>query len=373
LLDGSFVAQVFHVGANANQTIAVNMGSARALDIGNQFAATDGTAQTILTGTSTPGVLGAVGAGNTMISDQTVTIQGIQAAEVEIDEGYSARDIATAVNARTTETGVTARARTEVNLTVAGIPQGSASGFTFDIGSVSASQTTTSRVAATISNVNDLTGLAEAINAKSGRTGITAVARAGVLTLVSDAGDDIVFDNVSDGATGTGELNLVVPDFDDDGLFTETTPVALSDAGDNAARVKGFVKFSSPYPYSVESSVANELFQTVQASRLDDVASIDITTQQGANDALIIVDSALGNINGMRATLGAVQNRVESTISNLEATVENLSAARSRIEDADFAQETAALARSQVLQQASLAMMAQANQMPNQVLQLLQQ
>lgn len=76
-------------------------------------------------------------------------------------------------------------------------------------------------------------------------------------------------------------------------------------------------------------------------------------------------------MNNARAQLGAVQNRVESTISNLSATHENLSAARSRIQDADFAEETANLTRAQVLQQAGMAMMAQANALPNQVLSLL--
>jgi flagellin len=377
LLDGSFVAQVFHVGPNANQTISVNMASARATEIGNQFAATDGTAQEILPGT-TGAVLGVVGAGGAMVSDQTITVQGLRAADVEVAADYSARDIAIAVNAASTDTAVSARARTELTLSVSGIAANGAANFSFDLSAMNAAATNSARIAANVTNAADLTGLANAINAKSGQTGITAVARADTITLASDTGDDIVFDNVSDGgAAGGATLDLLIPDFDGPlGLYAPTTtPVQLGDAGggDNAARIKGHVKFSSPQPYSVESNVAAELFQAVQASRLDDVGSIDITTQQGSNDALIIVDSALGNINGVRAMLGAVQNRVESTISNLETTGENLSAARSRIEDADFAEETAELSRSQVLQQASLAMMAQANQVPNQVLQLLQQ
>ncbi|MEO7057188.1 MAG: flagellin, partial [Caldimonas sp.] len=80
---------------------------------------------------------------------------------------------------------------------------------------------------------------------------------------------------------------------------------------------------------------------------------------------------ALSDISSSRAALGAVQNRFSSTIENLQTTSENLSASRSRIQDADFAAETAALSRAQVLQQAGTAMVAQANQLPNQVLQLL--
>ena len=93
---------------------------------------------------------------------------------------------------------------------------------------------------------------------------------------------------------------------------------------------------------------------------------------EGANDAIIRVDSALTFINSLRSELGAVQNRFESTITNLATTSENLSAANSRIKDADFAKETAELARTQVLQQAGLSVLSQANARPQQVLQLLQ-
>jgi flagellin len=98
---------------------------------------------------------------------------------------------------------------------------------------------------------------------------------------------------------------------------------------------------------------------------------IDISSVSGANTALASVDAALTQINGERAKLGAIQNRFSSTVSNLQTTSENLSASRSRIQDADFAAETAMLSRAQVLQQAGTAMIAQANQLPQQVLQLL--
>ena len=108
------------------------------------------------------------------------------------------------------------------------------------------------------------------------------------------------------------------------------------------------------------------------SSTLNQVATINVGSQLGSNDAIAVVDGALGFINGLRAQLGAVQNRAESTIANLSATAENLEAARSRIEDADFAMETSELSRSQVLQQAGMAMLAQANALPNQVMTLLQ-
>ncbi|NIC39754.1 flagellin, partial [Aquabacterium sp. A08] len=97
----------------------------------------------------------------------------------------------------------------------------------------------------------------------------------------------------------------------------------------------------------------------------------DITTFSNASEALKTVDSALAFISGERAKLGALQSRFETTVSNLQVTAENLSASRSRILDADFAAETAALSRAQILQQAGTAMVAQANQLPQGVLALL--
>lgn len=102
---------------------------------------------------------------------------------------------------------------------------------------------------------------------------------------------------------------------------------------------------------------------------LDDLS---VSTVAGANNAILRIDSALGTVNELRGQLGAVQNRFESTIANLSTSVENLSASNSRILDADFAAETANLAKSQVLQQAGISVLAQANARPQQVLSLLQ-
>jgi len=101
-------------------------------------------------------------------------------------------------------------------------------------------------------------------------------------------------------------------------------------------------------------------------------AVIDSTATDGALGTVIDnIDKAIDNVNDTRATFGASQNRFDSIISNLQSGVENQSAARSRIMDADFASETANMSRAQVLQQAGTAMIAQANQQPNQVLSLL--
>ncbi len=113
---------------------------------------------------------------------------------------------------------------------------------------------------------------------------------------------------------------------------------------------------------------------TATSSILDDkgIEDIDVTTQAGAWVALKKIDSAVDQVNSARATLGAMQTRFENAVNNIDIQVENLSAARGRIVDADFAKETANLSRTQILQQAGTAMVAQANQLPQNVLKLLQ-
>ena len=101
------------------------------------------------------------------------------------------------------------------------------------------------------------------------------------------------------------------------------------------------------------------------------VSGLDITSVKGAQQALEVVDQALKSVNSARADLGAIQNRFTSVVANLQTSSENLAASRSRIRDTDFAKETAELTRTQILQQAGTAMLAQANQVPQNVLSLL--
>ena len=111
---------------------------------------------------------------------------------------------------------------------------------------------------------------------------------------------------------------------------------------------------------------------SITAAAAVGIDKVDIGTQAGAWEALQRIDSALGKVSSARAELGAIQTRFEKSIENIDIMQENISAARGRITDADFAQETANLSRTQILQQAGTAMVAQANQLPQQVLQLLQ-
>ncbi|MBK1885463.1 flagellin [Marinobacter sp. DY40_1A1] len=154
------------------------------------------------------------------------------------------------------------------------------------------------------------------------------------------------------------------------GLYAE---VVKDSSGDSEIKLSAsddlrFADFSGIGSATAGSLDSTTLVSASQGSLVD----LDISDVQGANNAILRVDAALGNVNELRGQLGAVQNRFESTIANLSTSVENLSASNSRILDADFASETANLAKSQVLQQAGISVLAQANARPQQVLSLLQ-
>ena len=123
---------------------------------------------------------------------------------------------------------------------------------------------------------------------------------------------------------------------------------------------------------AIAPGVAGSLLaETRVIPTLISIQDIDVTTRESANITIISVDAALTAINENRARLGAIQNRFEASIGNLQAVSENLSAARSRIRDSDYAAETSNLATSQILREAGIAMLAQANAIPNNVLTLL--
>ena len=135
--------------------------------------------------------------------------------------------------------------------------------------------------------------------------------------------------------------------------------------------ITGQVTFDSDKSFSVSGMAGATVTDATVASNLNSVANLDISSVEGANLALATVDAGLATVNNQRAKFGAVQSRFGSTISNLTTNSENLSAARSRVRDTDFAQETANLTRAQILQQAGVAMLAQANVAPQNVLTLL--
>ena len=342
LLDGSFGSASFQVGANAGQTIQATTANFRTNNYGNNQSSAAPPA-TVTTGTAYAG--------------GSFEIQGLKSATVTATTTDTAQSLAASINGKTADTGVTATARTEeeVKFTAGGV-------YSLAVTSDSA---TASNVTFTV-GLNNASGLASAVSAfndVSSTTGVTAKmndAKDG-LVLTNVAGNNIKLDNKSAASTFTAASIGA--------NGTATAPATVA-ATNGSAVSMGYISMNSDKGFSLGTVTAGNGVASGPAT-LNSVSSIDVSTVKGSNDALKIIDSALASVNSQRATFGALQSRFETAVSNLESTSENLSASRSRIQDTDFASETAKLTRGQILQQAGTAMLAQANSLPNGVLSLL--
>ena len=268
LLDGSFTSQLFQVGANAGQAIAINS-----------------------------------------VVDAKATSLG---ATTFVDAGSITLD----------DAAVDAAAGTIAKVTIGDITIGDVK---FDYTAAPAGATPEEEAAVAKTNQdNAVKAMMAAINGKLGETGLHA-------------------------AQATTPTGAVEP-----GSITLTSVKADNKVADVTVASDG-----------------TEMNTAIDGATPSHVADIRIDTAAGAQQALEIVDKALESVNSVRADLGAIQNRFTSVVANLQTSSENLSASRSRIRDTDFAKETAELTRTQILQQAGTAMLAQANQVPQNVLSLL--
>ncbi len=345
LLDGTLGTLTFQIGANANESILASGTNFRTNNYGDNRVAGNGVA---------------VVAATNVVAAQAITVAGYLGTGVYTTTATdTAKSIASGVNGVTAKTGVTASARTDVNLALG------VEAYSFSIKSDNAvAQTVSFTVGGTATTADDYATALTAINSAASKTGVTAQfdATNGGITLSNASGNDIVITN---GAAA----NLI---FNVDNLKADGTKLAAPFDAKGAAAVatvNGRVILDSQQSFKVTDAGSGLVIGG--SSTLQSVSSLDVTTYNNAQLAIAIVDSGLAIVNGQRAQYGALQSRFSSTISNLATTSENVSASRSRIQDADFAQETANLTRNQILQQAGIAMLAQANALPNQVLTLL--
>lgn len=256
----------------------------------------------------------------------------------------SALSKAAAINAVSSQTGVTATARTETKASVnfSALPL--------------ATDVTINSVTVNLSAVTSLEDVVSAINS-AGINGLQATAGSdGELRLTSSQGADV---SVVD-ASGTFVTAFTSADGEAAVAGVVRGQITLSSANGEDIRVEGSAASLAKAALSAQGGVNEKVG-----------GGLSIATQANAGFAIGAIDAALEKISLNRGELGAVQNRLESTVNNLTNTSTNLSAARSRIEDADFAAETTRLAKSQILSQAAQAMLAQANQSQQSVLQLL--
>jgi flagellin len=343
LLDGSFGSKSFQVGANSNETISLNLSSVRASDIGDNSR-------------TLAGAIGdAVGLGAASAAGTAVTTNGVTAATSAFElngttistpaDAATAGDVADLVNAKSSETGIVADASTTA--TLSNVPVGA---INFDLNGTT--------VTANTASATDLVELTDSINKVTGDTGIVAVNNGSTITLTDQSGKDIDIGDTSANMSVAGSSQT-----------TAINLVAGATANDSTS-VSGTVKLSSTNSFSVTGTVGAGV-GGAGSSALAKVSTIDIGTALGAQTALDSIDGALAQIDDQRASLGAIQNRFSHTINNLANIEENVSASRSRIQDTDFAVETAQMTKNQILQQAGTSILAQANQIPQAAISLL--
>ncbi|MBL3554904.1 MULTISPECIES: flagellin [Marinobacter] len=341
VLDGSFGEQNFQVGANAGETIGIDLTQgARRTQIGS-----------LAEGTGT--LTGALSAG-----DLSIKVGDGEA--VDIGAAGDAAELAEAINTANVAGITSATASNEQTLAFADVVAGSTAGdggdYTLDItlGDGTA-QTLTLAV-----------GDGETLGAADVAAGIEALGIEGLT--VSESGGDITLSSANGEKIGLASQGF-------DGTLASGT--LGTDAGFTTAEVTdyfGDITIEGLEDITIGGNTpANAGFTDGQViAAAGSIDTVSVATVDDANESIKRVDSALTSVNSLRGELGAIQNRFESTIANLSTSVENLSAANSRILDADFAAETAKLSKSQVLQQAGISVLAQANARPQQVLSLLQ-
>lgn len=241
---------------------------------------------------------------------------------------------------------------------------GSFSGAVFQIGANAGENITVSSLADANTAALGSVSQASASVAASGLTGFASAIAAGGVTV---NGVDIgAIGSASSAAERAGQLVDAINE-----VSQQTNVGASYDAATGQITLTGSqdIIIAGTEDDATTAGWANATVATTATS--SGIDTLDISSYSGAQLGMQLVDSALTSINSARADLGALQSRFESVVANLQTTSENLSASRSRIQDADFAAETAALTRGQILQQAGTAMLAQANAAPQNVLSLL--
>jgi flagellin len=268
----------------------------------------------------------------------------------------SAQSIAAAINANTSKTNVTAVADTSVAFTV------TAGSVSFVLGNgTGAAQTNPVNIAATVSSVSPsgLQSLVSSINQQSAVTGVSATVNASnQLVLTQAQGDNISIT----GFAGTGTLAAG---------GSATTTLGVGGTNVASATVQGVVSLQSNQTFSTTAAGISNIGLNA-TSALSSLASVNVSTPAGANAALNVVNFALQQLENTGSQLGAVQQRLQATVSNLQTTNTNITAARSVVQDANIPQVTTQLTQQEILQQAGVSALAQSSALQQSFLKLLQ-
>ncbi len=357
----------YTLSSSNGQPISVQSGTGTLSDSGLQAGTyqpnTAGVASTALTAVTSAGTAAATAAG---LASGDLVINGVAIGATTAtsdslsysNNASSSIAIAAAINAASSTTGVTATVNAN---TITGTSAGAAAGHTGTLminGVNTALITTGATASATASNI------IAAVNAISGQTGVAATLNA--------AGDGVNL-SAADGrnislSLSTASQTLVAAD----------VGLGITSAIGATTTTYGTYTLSSGSPIKIGSNTLNGQANAGLAEGSyggtasgESLSNLDISTVSGANAAITAVGNALNTVNAIRANIGAFENRMSATVTNLQSTQTNLTSASTGITGADFAAETAALSRAQVIQQAGIAVLSQANAQSQQVLALL--
>ncbi len=327
LLDGSFGTKEFQIGSNANETIGVSLSDISSDAIGNYAAG--GTAGTKFGVSET-------GAGKDFAKVTTNT-------KLNLDGPNGTKELTLTADDKLT------KVVSEINNANTGIKAGTS--VTTELTNLKEDETGTLVVGEDKFDLSKYKGDTKKLAEDLGKSGYSAE----------------VADNGSLSITAKDVDGIKVDDAKKDGVTLGGT-VAAADG--NEIVVNAQLKLSSSDHFKISGNLAAELTGTDTGS-LNSVKDIDLTTVDGSQNALEVIDAAIAGIDSQRADLGAVQNRFNHTLNNLSNINENVNASNSRIKDVDFAKETTNMTKNQILQQASTSILAQAKQIPQSALSLL--
>ena len=328
LLDGSFSNAQFQVGANANETVTFSVTSVNTADLGAKVLQGNSVSSTALAGLT------------------SITINGIS---VTINAQSTIDGVVNALNNVSGDTKANAIKNSQTVVVDTGF---------IALTTAAAAQTLTLNgvtISLSTGNANANSTFIATVNGFTNQTGVVAATNSVGITFTRSNGGTISFLKTT-ATVGIGDVVANSASRSFNAGFTLSV-----DLNQNLSVVSSATADGLGFTSSIASTTA-----TSKA-----INGISISNASGANDAIQTVDFALGQLNRVRGDIGAVQNRFVSAISSLSVTSENLSAARSRVRDADVAQETAELTRNQILIQAGVAVLAQANQLPSVALSLL--
>ena len=379
ILDGTFGTAAFQVGANVGETISVGLStSMRTTAIGKTADYVMGAEYSSALNIGQQGTT--VSASAMASADLTLALGSGQAVTVGASASYvgssalgqintSAYAKAAAINAAGVG-GLTATADTTVEISFTTVAASATADDTYSL-------SINGKAIYTLATTSiDGTAMAAAINTNASATGVTATFNSATnkMSLQSASGGNITtIQNIGTAGTANNGFNGTPAAAANNNLNEALDYNTLADGANDTIVAYGSVRLTAADTIVIGGNTPGNAGYAAGSLALGSSAlnAASVTTVANANTTIGRIDAALATVSTLRSTFGAIQNRFESVISSLSATSENLSAARSRIQDADFAAETATLTRNQILQQAGVAMLAQANALPNNVLTLL--